>query len=95
MEVDLHAGKLVVRGVKGNKNLHVGSGDLTLREADPATYASVKAEVGLGELTDGVFHGKEGGVLGREMEVQGKGKYQLYMHLGIGDLQITQEDGSF
>ena len=95
MAVDLHAGKLVVRGVKGNKNLHVGAGALTLREADSATYASVKAEVGLGQLTDGVFHGKEGGMLGREMEVQGPGKYQLYMHLGIGDLQITQEDGSF
>jgi hypothetical protein len=95
MTVDLHAGKLVVRGVKGNKKLHVGSGALTLREADSATYASVKAEVGLGQLTDGVFHGKESGMLGREMEVQGKGKYQLYMHLGAGDLQITQEDGSF
>jgi len=93
--VDLHAGKLVVRGVKGSKNLHVGSGNLTLREADPATYASVKAEVGLGQLSDWVFHGKEGGTLGREMEAQGPGKYQLYMHLGIGDLQITQEDGSF
>ena len=95
MAVDLHAGKLVVRGVKGNKNLHVGAGALTLREADSATYASVRAEVGLGQLTDGVFHGKEVGMLGREMEVQGPGKYQLYMHLGIGDLQITQEDGSF
>jgi hypothetical protein len=95
MTVDLHAGKLVVRGVKGNKNLHVGNGALTLREADSATYASVKAEVGLGQLVDGVFHGKESGMLGREMEVQGKGKYQLYMHLGAGDLQITQEDGSF
>lgn len=95
MAVDLHAGKLVVRGVKGNKNLRVGSGSLTLREADSAAYASVKAEVGLGQLSDWVFHGKEGGVLGREMEVAGPGKYRLYMHLGIGDLQITQEDGSF
>lgn len=95
MAVDLHAGRLVVRGVKGNKNLHVGSGSLTLREADSAAYASVKAEVGLGQLTDGVFHGKEGGMLGREMQLQGTGKYRLYMHLGIGDLQITQEDGSF
>jgi hypothetical protein len=95
MNVDLHAGKLVVRGVKGNKNLRVGSGSLTLREADSAAYASVKAEVGLGQLSDWVFHGKEGGMLGREMEMQGPGKYQLYMHLGIGDLQITQEDGSF
>jgi hypothetical protein len=95
MNVDLHAGKLVVRGVKGNKNLHVGSGALTLREADSAAYASVKAEVGLGQLTDWVFHGKEGGTLGRQMQAEGPGKYQLYMHLGIGDLQITQEDGSF
>jgi hypothetical protein len=91
--VTLHAGRLTVNGVKGDKNLTVGTGMLTLREADPSAYQHVTAEVGVGQLTDSVFHGKESGLLGRKLIVEGKGPYQLLLHVGKGDIELTAEDG--
>jgi len=89
----MHAGRLTVGGVKGNKDLRVGSGVLTLRVADPAAYQHVRAEVRLGELSDGIFHGKQNGMLGRTMVAEGKGQYQLLLHVGTGELVLTGEDG--
>src|SRR5664279_3202464 len=83
--VKQHAGRLTVNGVKGDKNLNVGSGMLTLREADPSSYLHVKAEVGVGQITNEVFHGKESGLLGRKLVVEGNGLYQLLLHVGNGD----------
>jgi hypothetical protein len=94
LKVAMHAGKLVVSGVKGNKNLSVGTGMLTLREGDPSVYKHVKAEVSLGEMSDGVFHGKQSGLLGRTLIADGQGNYQLLLHVGTGDLVLTGEDGS-
>jgi hypothetical protein len=91
--VTLHSGRLTVNGVKGDKNLTVGTGILTLREADPSVYQHVKAEVSVGRLTDGVFHGKESGLLGRKLIAEGKGPYQLLLHVGNGDIVLTEEDG--
>jgi hypothetical protein len=94
LKVAMHAGKLVVSGVKGSKDLSVGTGMLTLREADPSMYKHVKADVSLGEMNDGVFHGKQSGLLGRSLIANGQGSYQLLLHVGTGDLVLTGEDGS-
>src|SRR5450631_602671 len=91
--VKQHAGRLTVNGVKGDKNLNVGSGMLTLREADPSSYLHVKAEVGVGQITNEVFHGKESGLLGRKLVVEGSGPYRLLLHVGNGDIVLTPEDG--
>lgn len=91
--VKLHAGRLTVGGVKGDKDLRVGSGMLTLRETDASEYQHVRADVHLGELTDDVFHVKQNGLWGRRLIVEGKGRYQLLLHVGTGDLVLTGEDG--
>ncbi len=91
--VKQHAGRLTVNGVKGDKNLNVGSGTLTLREADPSSYQHVKVAVGVGQITNEVFHGKESGLLGRTLVVEGSGTYQLLLHVGNGDIFLTPEDG--
>lgn len=94
LKVAMHVGKLVVSGVKGSKDLSVGTGMLTLREAEPSAYKHVKADVSLGEMSDGVFHGKQSGLLGRSLVADGQGSYQLLLHVGTGDLVLTGEDGS-
>ncbi len=91
--VKQHAGRLTVNGVKGDKNLNVGSGTLTLREAEPLSYQHVKVAVGVGQITNEVFHGKESGLLGRTLVVEGGGTYQLLLHVGNGDIFLTPEDG--
>lgn len=93
LAVKQHSGSLTVNGVKGDKNLNVGSGTLTLREADPSSYQHVKVAVGVGQITNEVFHGKESGLLGRLLLVEGSGTYQLLLHVGNGDIVLTPEDG--
>lgn len=93
LAVKQHAGRLTVNGIKGDKNLNVGSGTLTLREAEPSSYLHVKVAVGVGQITNEVFHGKESGLLGRTLVVEGGGTYQLLLHVGNGDIFLTPEDG--
>lgn len=91
--VKMQGGSLTVAGVKGDKDLRVESGMLTLRGADPVAYGHVRADVRLGELTDGVFHSKQSGLWGGTLILEGKGRYQLLLHVGAGDLVLTGEDG--
>lgn len=94
-ETDLHArvpfGDVDVANVRGDLDVELHAGDLTVHVADPKDYASVDASVTAGDLDAEPFGEAEDGLF-RSFRTHGKGRYRLHAHVGAGDLRF--ESGS-
>ena len=94
-ETDLHAripfGDVEVSNVRGDMDVELHAGDLTVRVGDPKDYASVDASVTAGDLNAEPFGESQDGLF-RSFRTHGKGRYRLHAHVGAGDLRF--ESGS-
>jgi hypothetical protein len=94
-ETDLHAripfGDVDVSNVRGDMDVELHAGDLTVHVGDPKDYASVDASVTAGDLDAEPFGEAEDGLF-RSFRTHGKGRYRLHAHVGAGDLRF--ESGS-
>jgi hypothetical protein len=90
-ETDLHAripfGEVEVAKVRGNLDIELHAGDLTVDVGDPKDYAYVDASVIAGDLDGGPFSEYKDGLF-RSFEAEGKGRYRLHAHVGAGDLRL-------
>lgn len=90
-ETDLHAripfGDVDVSNVRGDLDVELHAGDLTVHVGDPKDYASVDASVTAGDLDAEPFGESEGGLF-RSFRKHGKGRYRLHAHVGAGDLRF-------
>jgi hypothetical protein len=90
LEVDLPAGELVIRGVRGDLDVDVGAGEvaIALREDD---VRSVRLGVGIGEASLSVAgRNIEGsGWLGHKVRWgEGTGPARVEIRLGVGELDV-------
>jgi hypothetical protein len=86
----MSAGDLTIRGIVGNKDVHLRAGDLNI-EADPAEYRQVQASVVAGDLAAAPFHFSTGGLF-RSFHHEGAGRYRLRARLWAGDLRLVGSD---
>jgi hypothetical protein len=90
-ETDLHAripfGEVEIVNVRGNHDVHLSAGELTMDVGDPDDYASVKASVLAGELDAGPFDEHRDGLF-RSFRTRGDGRYTLDVHVGAGELRL-------
>lgn len=94
LEVNLGVGDLAVRGVQGDKDIHVDVGDLKIAIADPNEYGHVETHTRIGDINDFMNHGGESGFLGKSEDFTLHGRFHLKATVGIGDLDVRQEGKS-
>lgn len=81
------AGDLEIRGIRGDKDIELNAGDLTIYVGDPQDYSHVDAGVWSGDLEARPFGESHGGLF-RSFSKSGSGKYRLHAHLLAGDLTL-------
>jgi hypothetical protein len=86
--VRMPAGELVLEGISGDKDVELHAGDLTISGSDAKDYSSVDASVTAGDLEAPPFGESHGGLF-RSFHKNGPGKYQLYAHVGAGELTLN------
>lgn len=81
----MRGGDLVVEGVRGDKDLELTGGDLTIQVGNPEEYSLVELSVRFGDVS-GTQFGDPKGWLGNSVRKVGTGKYRLHAHVLAGDL---------
>jgi hypothetical protein len=88
LHAKLGVGQMTVGDVRGDKELHVGVGELDIRDINPEDYGNVVSTTGIGDVQDAIFQGKQSGWLGNSETAQGTGKYRIDAHVGIGQINF-------
>jgi hypothetical protein len=83
----MHIGDLSVEGVRGDKDLELTGGDLTIGVGEPEQYSRVDLSVKFGDISGSQF-GDPKGWLGNSVHKVGTGKYRLHAHVMAGDLRL-------
>lgn len=86
--VRIFAGDVEVKGISGDKEIHLDAGDLTIGVGDIADYARVEASVTSGAIDAAPFGESHGGLF-RSFSKSGTGRYKLVAHVGAGDLTLN------
>jgi hypothetical protein len=87
LHIRMFAGELEVNGIRGNKDVELDAGELTMDVGDPADYGRVEASVSTGEIDASPFHVSKGGLF-RSFHSNGPGKLRLHAHVGAGELEL-------
>jgi hypothetical protein len=88
LAVRIFAGEVEIKGIKGNKNVDLSAGNLTIGVGDPADYFHVDASVTTGNIEAAPFGESRGGMF-RSFEKSGNGRYKLVAHVGAGNLTLS------
>lgn len=83
----MRGGDLSVEGVRGDKDLELIGGDLTIGVGQPEEYSQVDLSVRFGDISGSQF-GDPKGWLGNSVHKVGTGKYRLHAHVMAGDLVL-------
>jgi hypothetical protein len=87
--LDVHekVGDLTVEDIEGDKDLELGVGDLRVTTGRTA-YHLVRASTSIGDVNGGNVYGETSGWLGKTLKYHGDGKYELRVHVGVGDISL-------
>lgn len=94
LKINLGVGDLTLRGIRGDKELHLGIGDLRIGVANLQEYAHVEVHTHLGDINDSLNHGLPTGFLGKSEDLTLHGRFHLKAFVGIGDLDLFEEGKS-
>jgi hypothetical protein len=92
IKLKLGVGDAAIHGIRGDKQIDVGIGDLKVGIRDPKEYAHVDISTRIGDIDDSIYHSASHGFLGKSVDIAQEGRYHLRAHVGIGDLKLVQED---
>jgi hypothetical protein len=82
------AGDLDVTGVRGNKDVALRAGDLTIEVGNPDDYALAEATVTAGDVNASAFGVHKGGLFRKFRRENSGGKYHLRASLWAGDIKL-------
>ncbi len=91
LKLELGVGDLSVKGIEGNKDLHVGIGQLTVGVTDGAKYNEIRTATKIGDAEDAVFHQHSGGFFPKTQHSSLQGIYKLHATVGIGQVDVVQD----
>ena len=86
--VRVRAGDVTLRGVKGNKDVEMTAGDLTIEMGKPDDYSHVDMWVNAGDLRAKALRVHKGGLFRSFSRHYTSGKYNLHASLGAGNLTL-------
>ena len=97
LSVRMLAGQVTVDEVKGDKDIEVGAGQITISSIHDGDYRSVNASVGVGEVQAQAFGSDKGGFFRNFSRKNANGDYRLQAHVTTGQVQLLgnakQENG--
>jgi hypothetical protein len=84
----MRAGDVQIRGIEGNKDIHMTAGDLKI-DVERTSYSQVHASVTFGDLRANPLGISKDGI-GNSFDWTGAGKYTLRASLFAGDLTLAR-----
>jgi hypothetical protein len=93
IKLQVEVGDVAISGIRGDKQIHLGVGDLSIGIGDRNEYHQVDLSTRIGDVDDAVYHSHSQGFLGKTATIARQGRYHLRADVGIGDLKLVQEKG--
>ena len=87
LRIRLTAGDMSVTGIKGDKDIEIRAGDLSISVGNSSDWGDVDASVTAGDINASPFQASKGGLF-RSFHWRGPGKYRLHVHLMAGDVNL-------
>jgi len=91
LKIEMGVGDLSIKGIEGNKELHLGIGDLTVGVTDRTKYNEIRTGTKLGDAEDAVSHQHSDGFFPKTQHTSLEGIYKLHATVGIGDVNVVQD----
>jgi hypothetical protein len=91
LKLELGVGQLTVKGVEGNKELHVGIGELDVGVSDSSQYHEIQTSSKLGEADDDTSNQHSGGFFPKTHRTSVQGPYKLHATVGIGQVNVVRD----
>lgn len=88
LSVRMFAGQVRVEEVKGDKDIEVGAGQITISSIHPMDYRSVDASVSIGQVQAGAYGADKGGFFRRFRKTNASGDYRLQAHVTTGQIDL-------
>ena len=88
LSVRMFAGQVTVKEVKGDKDIKIGAGQITISSIHAGDYRSVKASVGVGEVQARAFGADKGGFFRSFSRENAGGDYRLQAHVTTGEIDL-------
>jgi hypothetical protein len=82
------AGQVTVEGVKGDKDIDVGAGQITISSIHVGDYRSVDASVSVGQVHSQAFGVDKGGFFRSFKRENPNGDYRLQAHVTTGQIEL-------
>lgn len=93
VKLQVEVGDVSIHGIRGDKQIHLGVGDLSIGIGDLNEYHQVDLSTRIGDVDDAVYHSHSQGFLGKAASIARQGRYHLRADVGIGDLKLVPEKG--
>lgn len=91
LKLEMGVGQLTVKGIEGNKDLHVDIGQVTVGVADGTEYNEIHTGSKIGQANNDISHERSGGFFPSTKHVSAKGLYRLDATVDIGQVDVVQE----
>lgn len=88
LRVRMFAGELKLNEIKGDKDLDIGAGQITISDIHPAEYRTVNASVSIGEVKAPAFKADKGGFFRSLAKSTSDGEYRLRAHVSTGEIDL-------
>lgn len=89
LSVRMFAGQVTVEEVKGDKDIDVGAGQITISTIHPGDYRSVDVSVSIGEVQARAYGSDKGGFFRRFRRTNASGDYRLQAHVTTGQIDLN------
>ncbi len=93
LSVRMFAGEVRVEEVKGDKDIELGAGQITISSIHDGDYRSVNASVGVGEVQARAFGTDKGGFFRSFHWTNSSGDYWLRAHVTTGEIDLLGNAG--
>lgn len=89
LRVRMFAGEVRVEEIKGDKDIDIGAGQITISSIHEEDYRSVRASVSVGEVQARAFDADKGGFFRSFTRKNATGSYRLYAHVTTGEIDLN------
>ena len=88
LRVRMFAGEVKVEEIKGDKDIELGAGQITITAIHERDYRTVSASVGVGEVNAPAFNANRGGFFRSVAKSTATGDYRLHAHVTTGQIDL-------
>lgn len=88
LQVRMGAGEVKVENVKGDKDIALYAGQITISSPDRWDYRNVDASVDVGQVSAPAYGVDKGGFFRHFTHSDGSGEFQLHAHVTTGEIDL-------